>query len=472
MERGAMIQCVHPARKFYPMFQRYFDAGLAQASYLLACERTRQAIVIDPRRDVDVYVEAAREHQLTIAAAIDTHIHADFLSGARELAAAGSQTIAGPGSSLKFASHEVGDGERLSFGDLSLRVVHTPGHTPEHISIVVEQPQQPARVFTGDTLFVGAVGRPDLLGEELARGLARDLYDSLFHKLLTLPDDVEIHPGHGAGSLCGSGIGVETHSTIGWERRANPLLACTSRDQFISAVLGDLPETPSYFARMKRANQDGPPLRALAGGYAGVPAMSAAAAAAAVDRGARLIDLRNADAFCAGHPAGALHIGFGSKVGYWAGWVLPGDTRVVLLTPGAREGSEAGRQLLRVGFDDIAGHVDGGFDAWRAAGLPVARIPQIGAAELQARLEGGEPLTVVDVRSAREWDAGHISGAVHLPVSDAASGTADLRGGGPFATICEGGTRSMLVASLLARRGLTRVVNVTGGMNAYRALIR
>lgn len=454
------------------MFQRYFDAGLAQASYLLACERTRQAIVIDPRRDVDIYVNAARERGLMVAAAIETHIHADFVSGARELAAAGALTIAGPGSALKFPAREVRDDERLSFGDLSLRVLHTPGHTPEHISILVESPGQPARIFTGDTLFVGSVGRPDLLGEVRMRELAQALYGSLFDKLLMLPDDVEVHPGHGAGSLCGAGIGAEAHSTIGWERRSNPLLASRSRDAFVTAVLADLPETPPYFSRMKRVNQDGPPVRGLSEGYRGVPAVSAATAAAALDSGALLIDLRSPDAFCAGHPAGALHIALGSKVGYWAGWVLPERARLLLLAPDEAAALEAGRQLLRVGFDDIVGRIDGGFDAWQAAGSPVARLPQISAAELQARLQRAEPIRIVDVRSAMEWNAGHIPGAVHLPVADASHGRDHLPGASTLATICEGGTRSMLAASLLARAGLTGVINVVGGMNAYRALTR
>ena len=226
------------------MFQRYYDAGLAQASYLVACARTRQAIVIDPRRDVDVYVAAARQQQLTIVAAIDTHVHADFVSGARELAALDVPVISGPGSALGYPAREAHHDERLSFGDLALQFLHTPGHTPEHISILVRQPGEPARVFTGDTLFVGAVGRPDLLGATVTRALADDLHHSLFHVLLALDDSVEVHPGHGAGSLCGTGIGSAAHSTIGHERRSNPMLAYRTREDFVAAVLADLPETP------------------------------------------------------------------------------------------------------------------------------------------------------------------------------------------------------------------------------------
>jgi hydroxyacylglutathione hydrolase len=455
------------------MFQRYFDAGLAQASYLIGCDRTREAIVVDPRRDIDVYLAAAAQHQLTITAAIETHVHADFVSGARELAAAtGARTITGPGAALKFPSREVQDEEHLVAGDLSLRFLHTPGHTPEHICIAAEMPGAPRRLFTGDTLFVGAVGRPDLLGEALMRGLAADLYDSLFTRLLVLPDDMEIHPGHGAGSLCGAGIGSEPHSTIGWERRTNPMLAYTSRDEFIAAVLGDLPETPPYFKRMKRVNQVGPPLHDFTHGYAGVPSLSAGEGGRALAAGATLIDLRDADAFCSAHPAGALHIAAGSKVGYWAGWVLPEAARIVLFGGSAIEAAEAGRQLLRVGFDDIAGHVEGGLDAWRQAGLPLSAIAQVTAEELRRQLDRRETVTVLDVRTAREWTAGHIDGAVHVPVGDVAAQAASFRSQPAVATICEGGVRSLLAASLLARAGVTRVMNVGGGMSAYRSLPR
>jgi hydroxyacylglutathione hydrolase len=452
------------------MFQRYYDAGLAQASYLLACARTRQAVVIDPRRDIDVYVAAARQHQLNIVAAVETHIHADFVSGAHEFAALDVRVIVGPGSSLRFQAYEVHHDERLPFGDLSLRFLHTPGHTPEHISIVARYPAEPERVFTGDTLFVGAVGRPDLLGESLMRSLAGDLHDSLFHVLMDLPDDVEVHPGHGAGSLCGAGIAAEPHSTIGRERLANPMLKHRDRNAFVAAVLGDLPETPPYFTRMKRVNQDGPPLRQLSDGYEGIASIDAAAADRAVRAGAVLIDLRPADVFSAEHPAGAINIAFGSKVGYWAGWVLPGDPRIVLIGAAERDAAEAGRQLLRVGLDHVEGFVDGGVGAWRRAGLPLSRIPQITVAELHEQLMRGERMTVIDVRTLHEWNSGHIEGSVHMPVGGIPMRAGELQRDERVVTICEGGYRSSLAASLLARAGRTDVVNVTGGMPAYRAI--
>jgi hydroxyacylglutathione hydrolase len=453
---------------FYPMFQRYFDAGLAQASYLVACDRTREAVVIDPRRDVDVYVAAAAQSNLTIVAAIETHIHADFVSGARELQSIGAETLAGPGASLKFPAREVKHNERVVVGDLTLQFLHTPGHTPEHISIVTDHPGEPRRVFTGDTLFVGAVGRPDLLGEALMQQLAGELHDSLFHTLLTLDDDVQVHPGHGAGSLCGAGIGAEPFSTVGRERASNPLLAHKDRGQFIASVLGDLPETPPYFARMKRLNCEGPPLLDLARGYRGVAPLDLDSAAAAVRAGAVPIDLCDDDTVCGEHIATALRIAFGPKIGYWAGWVLAERSRIVLLTPVPSRAAEAGRQLLRVGFDTIDGYVAAPASAWQATGFPVSRVTQISVGELRER---GSALTLLDVRSEREWNAGHVAGAIHIPIGDVNARAADLSRDTPIATICEGGYRSMLAASILMRAGFPNVLNVAGGMAAYRAAV-
>ncbi|MGH9372888.1 MAG: MBL fold metallo-hydrolase, partial [Vicinamibacterales bacterium] len=458
------------------MFRRFFDEGLAQTSYLIACERTRQAAIIDPRRDVDGYVAAAGQHGLSITHAIETHVHADFVSGARELATLGASTVAGPGAGLTYALEaytEAIDGQTLRLGDVELTFLHTPGHTPEHISVLARQPDAPVRLFTGDTLFVGAVGRPDLLGESMMRDLADKLYDSLFKRLLALPDDVQVHPGHGAGSLCGAGIGNDPHSTIGQERRFNPLLQYDSREAFRSAVLADLPDTPTYFARMKRVNREGPPLLGLSREIEPPPPVIASAAADGVAGGAWLLDLRPAAAYGAGHPAGAINMAFGPKLGYWAGWLIPADVPIFLMGDGgAGQAADARRQLLRVGLDSVAGHVDGGFAAWRGAGLPVHQLEQISAAELRARhLLPGE-IALIDVRSHREWRIDHVPGALHIPLGELASRTAGVPRGGVVATMCEGGYRSSLAASLLERDGVGNLVNVVGGMNAWRLVER
>jgi hydroxyacylglutathione hydrolase len=452
------------------MFQRFFDEGLAQASYLIACPRVREAVIIDPRRDVDAYVEAARARDLRIVYSFETHIHADFVCGSRELLAVGARTLAGPGSNLRYTHHEVQDGERVRVGDLSIQFMHTPGHTPEHISILTSQPDQPVRIFSGDTLFVGAVGRPDLLGEELTRKLAGQLYDSLFKKLLVLDDRIEVHPGHGAGSLCGAGIGNEPHTTIGQERRFNKMLQHPDRDAFVAAVLADLPDTPPYFPRMKRINQEGPPLLGLVNGYRGPATVSAASAASAIRSGAVLIDLRGASDFAQRHPLGALNLAYGSKIGYWAGWVLPGDARVVLLAADDRQAADAARQLMRVGVSRIDGCIGGGIKAWESAGLATASYETMSAEALKAAATRGDAPLIVDVRSEREWNAGHIDGALHIPLGELTKRAAEIPRDRPVATMCEAGYRAALAASMLARAGIDRLSSVTGGMAAWRQL--
>jgi hydroxyacylglutathione hydrolase len=452
------------------MFHRFFDDGLAQSSFFLACPRTRDAIVIDARRDVDVYVEMAKAQGLRIAYTFETHVHADFACGSRELAAVGAKTITGPGAHLRYANHEAAHGERLRVGDISIEFMHTPGHTPEHLSILVNQPEQPTRIFSGDTLFVGAVGRPDLLGEEQTRRLAEALYDSLFKKLLVLDERIQVHPGHGAGSLCGAGIGSEPFTTIGQEKRFNPMLQHKTKDAFVAAVLADLPDTPPYFPRMKKLNQEGAPLLGLVNGYRGPAPLSPAATANAIRNGAMLIDLRSAEAFADSHPLGALNLGIGPKVGYWAGYVLPADVKVVLLGANPHETTEAARQLMRVGVSRIDGYVNGGFAAWRNAGLSTGTMSLTTVQELASAFGKGTAPLVVDVRTDREWKAGHIDGAMHIPLGDLTRRAAEIPRDRPVTTICEAGYRSSLAASVLARAGLDNVVNVTGGMSAWRAL--
>jgi hydroxyacylglutathione hydrolase len=454
------------------MFQRFFEEGLAQSSFLIGCDRTKRAVVIDPRRDAGVYISAARQHGLTITHTIETHVHADFVSGARELAAVGVRVITGPGAGLAFEHEEPVHGERLNVGDLSLTMLHTPGHTPEHISVLVENSGEPRRLFTGDLLFVGAVGRPDLLGEAQSRGLAEQLFTSL-QRVMELDDEVEVHPGHGAGSLCGADIGKEPSSTIGRERAHNPMVQLTNRAAFVEGVLGDLPETPPYFARTKRVNQDGPTVLGLVDGMRGIPPIRPAAAAALAADGAIIIDLRTAQAFGAGHPQAAINIAFGPKVGYWAGWVISPGAPVILLAEDSKQIPEAAVQLLRVGFERIEGYISGGIQSWRGDGLPIQSITQISVLELRNALtsRATNSIHLVDVRSPREWRAGHIEGAVNIPVGEVAARAATLPQDAVIATICESGFRSSLAASLLAQEGITRIVNVVGGFAAYRALV-
>jgi hydroxyacylglutathione hydrolase len=446
------------------MFQRFYEEGLAQASFLVGCDRAKQAVVIDPRRDASIYVEAARQAGVSIVGVIETHVHADFVSGARELAAIGARTYTGPGAALGFEHHEIRDGEELRLGDLTLAFLHTPGHTCEHIAVAAAQPGEPARLFTGDLLFVGGVGRPDLVGAAQTRELAGALFESL-RRVMRLDGGTEVHPGHGAGSLCGAGIGGAPSSTIAREADQNPMLQYADRDAFVAAVLADLPERPPYFARMKRVNQDGPDLLGLVNGTRRLPAIRPAAAAALAADGAIVVDLRQAGAFVQGHPDGAINLGYGTKVGYWGGWVLPPDTPLLLLGD-AQEAQNAAVQLLRVGLDRVDGLIDGGFDAWQGAGLPTASVRHVQADELKPNAG----FQILDVRTAREWRTAHLPGSINIPVGELPARIAELPDDRPIATICEGGYRSSLAASLLARDGVPNVVNVTGGMASYRAL--
>ena len=450
------------------MFQRFFDEGLAQASFLVACDRAKQAVVIDPRRDASIYTAAARQHGLTIVAAIETHVHADFVSGSRELVSRGARIVAGPGSKLQFESHEVHDGERLNVGDIALTFLHTPGHTPEHITVMVEEPGAPVRLCTGDLLFVGGVGRPDLLGEAQTRQLASALFDSL-QRLLDLKDDVEVHPGHGAGSLCGAGIGKDPCSTIGRERRSNPMLQYRDRAAFVDAVLSDLPETPAYFARMKRVNTEGPALVGLIDAPPRLPQIAATAGAALAADGALLLDLRASADYGSAHADGALNFPYGSKVGYWAGFVLTPESPLLLMADEPAEAQDAYVQLLRVGLDNVAGAIAGGFTAWSRAALPVTDLAQMSAADLRAALAAHQVWHVVDVRTPAEWRAGHLEGSVNIPLANLMSRLGDLPDG-PVAVMCEGGYRSALASSLLAHEGVRELVNVADGMSGYRAL--
>jgi hydroxyacylglutathione hydrolase len=449
------------------MFRRFYDEGLAQASFLVGCDRTKQAVVIDPRRDAAIYIEAARQDGSTIVAAIETHVHADFVSGARELAETGARVITGPGADLGYPHQQVGDREELPLGDVNLTFLHTPGHTTEHIAISMTRRGEPHRLFTGDLLFVGGVGRPDLVGDAQTRRLAGELFESL-QRVMRMDRSIEVHPGHGSGSLCGAGIGLEPFSTIGREADQNPLLRHTDRESFIAAVMSDLPERPAYFARMKKVNQQGPEVLGLARGPRRVPSIRPAAAAALTADGAMVVDLRPSDLFAQGHPDGAVNIGYGSKVGYWAGWVLAPDVPLLLVASDPAHAQDAATQFLRVGLDRIEGTIDGGYEAWRSASLPTAVTPQISAEELRSDVTR---VHLVDVRSPYEWRAGHLPGAVNIPVGEIPARIGELPAGRPIVMVCESGSRSSLAASLLAQEGVPGVVNMTGGMAAYRALL-
>ena len=450
---------------------RIFTPGLAQVAYLVADPAAGVVAVIDPRRDIDAYLDWANAHSVRIAAIFETHVHADFVSGARELAeATGAPIYASRLGHEEFAHTPLDDGDEITIGSVRLRAYFTPGHTPEHLSYLLFDPahgDQPRALFSGDSLFVGDVGRPDLLGEAATRGLAEQLYHTVVDRLATLPDDVIVYPGHTAGSACGKKIGDAPSTTIGQEKLVSYAFHAPSQEAFITRVLADMPPPPTYYPVLKRVNKVGATLLAdLPTGEALTPEMVATRQAA----GALVVDARTPGAFGAGHLPGAIFAGLGPNFLAWLGWLAPYDREIILVLDHDEAFAEARTELRRIGLDRVAGYLAGGLDSWHSAGREVATLPQITVQELQERLAGAEPPAVLDVRSDDEWTSGHIGAAEHLFAGLIAQG-ADLPldgGSGPLAVICGSGYRSSVANSLLQARGYTNLLNVTGGMTAWQ----
>lgn len=466
------------------IFEQLYLGCLAQASYLIGDGGV--AAVVDPRRDVEPYIELAAARGLAIRYVVETHVHADFVSGHRELAArTGATIVFGRRAEVAFPHFAVGDGDELALGQVVLRVLETPGHTPESISLLVIDPargEAPLAVLTGDTLFIGDVGRPDLLAARglTAEALAGLLYDSLHGKLLALPDEVAVYPAHGAGSLCGRNLGSDTSSTIGRERRFNYALQPMTRDAFVRMMTTDLPELPAYFGRDAEINRQGPSL------LADLPPLAPLAPGAVgreVEQGAVVLDVRPPALFGAGHLPGSVNVGLAGQFASWAGAAIGLAARIVLVAEDPERAGEARVRLARVGIERVAGYLEGGVAAWEGAGERLATLPQMPADELAHRLAPAAragpspdvaPIAVLDVRRPAEWEAGHIEGARLLPLGALlqqleAKGAALPPAGRAVAVICQSGYRSSLAASLLARAGYRDLYNVVGGMSAWQA---
>lgn len=444
-------------------FRPFYLGCLAQASYLVGDGGV--AAVIDPQRDVDQYLDEARRLGLRIEHVIETHLHADFVSGHVELAARTGATIwLGPGSGATFPHRVAHHGVELRLGELRLRFLETPGHTPESISVLLLDGGRPRRVLTGDALFVGDVGRPDLVA---ARGhtpeeMASRMYETVHDVLLRLPDDVEVWPAHGAGSACGRAIGDERSSTIGRERLTNWALAAMGRDAFVRHLTTDLPPAPAYFGHDAEMNRSGAP--ALG---APAPLLSAAALDAAVRAGAQVIDVRDAAAWSDGHVPGSLNLGLHGSFASWAGTLVPTGCAVALVADDAAAAHEAQVRLARVGIERVVGALDGGMAAWRAAGLPVDALPRVDPTSLADALRSrGAPL-VVDVRRPHEFAAGHVPGAVNLPLDALAARAAELDATRPVVTVCGSGYRSSAAAGLLQQLGQRVSGDLAGGWSAW-----
>ena len=449
-------------------FKQFYLGCLAHASYIVGSDG--EAAVIDPQRDIDMYLEEARAHDLTIKYVIETHCHADFVSGHHELAArTGAKIYFGARVSAKFEIVPVNEGDEIVMHDVTLRFLETPGHTPESISILIFDSQNsmqiPWGVLTGDTLFIGDVGRPDLLGSRMpASELGGMLYDSLQHKLLTLPDETRVFPAHGAGSMCGRNISSETSSTIGEQRRFNYALQPMSRDAFITMMTTDLPEAPSYFSRDARINLEGPVLiDELPEPIAFVPE-----AVQKMQRGGHLIlDTRPSSQYGAAHILGSLNIGLSGQFASWAGSLIKPEVSLLIIAEEAANVREAHTRLARVGLEKVTGYLKEGVLAWDRAGLPLASINQISVEELRLRIDEQSLDAVIDVRRPPEWNGGHIENAIHMPLNRLAESALSLNRDSRLAVICAGGYRSSIASSLLEQLGFRNVVNVVGGMTAW-----
>jgi hydroxyacylglutathione hydrolase len=457
-------------------FKQFYLGCLAHASYMIGSEG--EAAVVDPRRDVDSYIEEARAQGLEIRHIIETHLHADFVSGHQELAhRTGARIYFGAKADAKFDYVPVREGDEILMGQVVLRFLETPGHTPESVSIVVVDravSEVPKAVLTGDTLFIGDVGRPDLTGSDprsgsgapTAQDLAGMLYDSLHRKLLMLPDSVEVYPAHGAGSLCGRNISSETSSTIGQQRQFNYALKPMPKEEFVRMMTTDLPEAPTYFARDVAINRGG------AAELAELPdpaALEAHDVEALREKGAIVLDTRPAAQYGAGHVPGSLHVGLSGQFASWAGALVSPQAPIVLVSEEKEQVREAQTRLARVGLDNVAGYLEGGLLEWHRAGLPLATTEQIGVEELDARIREGRAGRVVDVRRPGEWQAGHIASAVNVPLNTLEQHAAELPRDEPVAVLCAGGFRSSIGTSILERQGLARITNVVGGMAAWKA---
>ncbi|MGE5530505.1 MAG: MBL fold metallo-hydrolase [Bacteroidota bacterium] len=443
--------------------QQFFVKGLAHSSYLLGGSDT--CAIIDPRRDVELYLQTAEAMNLRITHILETHLHADFVSGHLELAAATGAPIYSPGD-CSFPHLTPTEGQEVVLEDLRVRVLETPGHTPEHVCYVVTdtaRADEPVAVFTGDTLFVGDVGRPDLFPGR-ARELASNLYSSLHNKLLALPDFCEVYPAHGAGSLCGRSISAKRTSTIGYERRYNQALQITDREDFIASLTSNMPDPPDHFSRCSTINAAGPtPVSQLPPVK---PLTPAAFQSCLAEPHTIILDTRPYETFGGQHVPGSYNIDVRGNFATFAGWLLPPDQHILLVTMTPEEAQQAAVSLRRVGLDGVVGYLKGGTIAWAKEGMPTEHVPQVSVHELQSL---DRRVVLVDVRTPAEFEQYHIEGAVNIPLPDLRTRYKELDPHAPTLTICSTGWRSSMAASLLKQRGFVHASNVAGGMAAYAA---
>ena len=447
-------------------FKQFYLACLAHASYLIGSDG--EAAVVDPQRDVDEYIEEANAQGLKIKYVIETHLHADFVSGHQEIAArTGAQIIFGAQANVEFPHRAVKDGEEITMGSVSLRFIETPGHTPEGICILITAPDEPQKLLTGDTLFIGDVGRPDLAGGKgyTSQMMAEMMYDSLHGKLLKLPDEVEVYPAHGAGSMCGRNMSKETSSTLGEQRNFNYALKPMSKEDFVTMMTADLPEAPIYFPRDAEINRSG--ARGLSELQPPQP-LTPQQVQQLRDEGHILLDVRSPTDFGAAHVPGSTNIGLGGQFAMWAGSLIPLNAAIVVIADTGSQVDETVVRLARVGIENVKGYLEGGVQSWRDAGLTLDTITQISVAELNERI-ANDDMQIVDVRRPAEYVNGHVPHASNAPLAslDKSLGPLNLQKDKLTAVICAGGYRSSAAASLLQQQGFSNLLNVSGGTGAW-----
>ncbi|MFM9962106.1 MAG: rhodanese-like domain-containing protein [Planctomycetaceae bacterium] len=452
--------------------KQYYLGCLSHASYLITDEKSKTAVVVDPQRDVTQYLRDAEAVGCQIKHVFLTHFHADFLAGHIELRdRVGAKIYLGQRAEAEFEATKVKDRDRIEFGDVRLEILETPGHTPEGISILVydlaKSAAKPLAVLTGDTLFIGDVGRPDLLASigVTADELADMLYDSLTNKLVKLPNETLVYPAHGAGSMCGKNLSKETVSTIGEQKKFNYALQPMSREEFKQIVTAEQPEAPSYFVhdailnRMERPNLE----RILS---KSLQALSLEELLRLKNQGAQLLDVREAIDFEGAHLADAINIGIQGKYATWCGTVLDHTHPIVVIAEAGKE-EEAVVRLGRIGFDNVAGYLAGGMDALRDRPELISKINRITAVALSEQLAATAAPTIVDVRSETEWAAGHLAGSLNIPLNHLRERTAEIAEDRGVVVHCEGGYRSAIAASILAQAGRPGVLDMVGGFKAW-----
>jgi glyoxylase-like metal-dependent hydrolase (beta-lactamase superfamily II)/rhodanese-related sulfurtransferase len=451
-------------------FKQFYLNCLAHASYLIGSDG--EAVVVDPQRDVDQYLEEAEIAGLKIKYVIETHLHADFVSGHRELAArTGAEIVFGQQAAATIPHRPVKDGDELAVGKVKLRFLETPGHTPEGICVLVidtEVSDQPQQVLTGDTLFIGDVGRPDLAGGKgyTPQTMAALMYDSLHAKLLRLDDAVEVYPAHGAGSMCGKNLSTETSSTIGEQRKVNYALQPMTKEEFVRVMTTDLPEAPAYFSKDAEINRTGAEALTL---LPQAPALSPAEVRKLAAQGSVILDVRDANDFGAGHIPGALNIGLGGQFASWAGSLIPMTSPILIVADNDERIEEAQLRLARVGLENVQGYLAGGMNAWQEAGLERAAVQQITVAELKELTDTRSDLQLIDVRRPGEHDSGHAPHAINAPLATLREVLPhlNLNPNKQTAVICAGGYRSSAGTSILQQLGFNDLRNVTGGTKAW-----